>query len=143
MTPGVETRIWLALRQRVTSLPGGLAIDWPGSDFTPPADDGGPLGFVEVRQVQSPGTRILIGSQSASGRAGVLQLSLMVPIARGVADAAVAEMAGQMAAHFPADLKLRFMGLEVRIERAADIAAGYRDGVYWRVPVSVRWRAYA
>ena len=133
--PGVETKIWLALKSRIQSIPGGLAIAYPADVFTP-----GAAAYIAVGRVNIAPERVFVAS-GAHERRGTLTLSHVAPIGQ---DQAVYEEAGaKIAAHFPADLCINFQGVAVKIVSAPHVIDGYRDGAWWRTPVNVFWRCGA
>ena len=70
-------------------------------------------------------------------RAGILQLTLCLPI--GQYEVWHRERAGQVAAHFPADLRL-VQGTTTVLVVKTDVGRGLPDGAHWRTPVSVYYR---
>lgn len=133
--PGVETKIWMALKSRIQSIPGGLAIAYPADVFTP-----GAAAYIAVGRVNIAPERVFVAA-GAHERRGTLTLSHVAPIGQ---DQAVYEEAGaKIAAHFPADLCMNFQGVAVRIVSAPHVVDGYRDGAWWRTPVNVFWRCGA
>ena len=133
--PGIETKIWLALKSRIQSIPGGLAIAYPADVFTP-----GAAAYIAVGRVNIAPERVFVAS-GAHERRGTLTLSHVAPIGQ---DQAVYEEAGaKIAAHFPADLCINFQGVAVKIVSAPHVIDGYRDGAWWRTPVNVFWRCGA
>ena len=131
----VETKIWLALKSRIQSIPGGLAIAYPADVFTP-----GAAAYIAVGRVNIAPERVFVAS-GAHERRGTLTLSHVAPIGQ---DQAVYEEAGaKIAAHFPDDLCINFQGVAVKIVSASHVVDGYRDGAWWRTPVNVFWRASA
>lgn len=147
--PSVETKIWQALRARAATIPGGFTISWPMEPFTPPSSGGSPSPYVECRNIPNRNSRMFIGSNEPHDRKGILQLSLCWPVAdvgtgSGKTNPDVlTERAGQLAAHFPTDHRMIFDGVDVRVSSAPDVAQGYLDGPYIKVPVSVPWRTFA
>ncbi len=147
--PTVETKIWQALCTRVASLPLGLTIDWPLMPFDKPQSGGKPLPYIECRHIPNRVNRLLIGSQAPQERPGIVQLTLCWPVSGIGAGSGkthpdvLTQRAGEIAAHFPTDLRLTFDEVVARIERAPDVAQAYRDDAYVRVPVSVRYRCFA
>lgn len=137
--PATETKIWMALRSRVETLPLAFAKAWPAQTFTPIANQP----FIEVRLLPNAVQRLFIGSDDPHRRPGILQLSLMYPISLGHAFEVINQYAGQIAAHWPTDLKMTFQDTTVRVERAPDVAQPFRDETYWRVPCSIRYEAFA
>ena len=133
--PGIETKIWLALKSRIQSIPGGLAIAYPADVFAP-----GAAAYIAVGRVNIAPERVFVAS-GAHERRGTLTLSHVAPIGQ---DQAVYEEAGAtIAAHFPADLCINFQGVAVKIVSAPHVIDGYRDGAWWRTPVNVFWRCGA
>ena len=133
--PGIETKIWLALKSRIQSIPGGLAIAYPADVFTP-----GAAAYIAVGRVNIAPERVFVAS-GAHERRGTLTLSHVAPIGQ---DQAVYEEAGaKIAAHFPADLCMNFQGIAVKVVSASHVVDGYRDGAWWRTPVNVFWRCAA
>lgn len=141
--PSVETKIWMALKGRATSVPGGYPIAWPAQHFTKPSDANGSSPYVEVANLINNPRRILIKGHGAHDRLGILQISLMLPVSPTYSAEVAQELAGRIAAHFPADLKLPFHDICVRIDRAADVDFGFRADAYWQWPVSIPWRCFA
>ena len=133
--PGIETKIWLALKSRIQSIPGELAIAYPADVFTP-----GAAAYIAVGRVNIAPERVFVAS-GAHERRGTLTLSHVAPIGQ---DQAVYEEAGaKIAAHFPADLCMNFQGIAVKVVSASHVVDGYRDGAWWRTPVNVFWRCAA
>ena len=131
----VETKIWMALKSRIATISGGLAIAYPADVYTPTN-----AAYIAVGRVNIAPKRVFIAS-GAHERRGTLTLSHVAPIGQ---DQAVYEEAGaKIAAHFPADLCMNFQGVAVRIVSASHVVDGYRDGAWWRTPVNVFWRASA
>ena len=133
--PGTETKIWLALKSRIATIPGGLAIAYPADVYTPTD-----AAYIAVGRVNIAPERVFVAS-GAHERRGTLTLSHVAPIGQ---DQAVYEEAGaKIAAHFPADLCMNFQGIAVEVVSASHVVDGYRDGAWWRTPVNVFWRASA
>jgi hypothetical protein len=145
--PSIETAIWLALKSRVQTLPADVvpqsAIAWPKVSFTPPKVRTDLAPYVIVSLLPNKAERLFIDGNAPHRRPGILQLSLMTPNANAHDFTMVTERAGQIAAHFPADLRIAAEGVTVRIERAPGIGGGYADGAYWRTPVSIYYETYA
>ena len=131
----VETKIWMALKSRIVTIPGGLAIAYPADVFTPTN-----AAYIAVGRVNIAPERVFVAA-GAHERRGTLTLSHVAPIGQ---DQAVYEEAGaKIAAHFPADLCINFQGVAVKIVSAPHVIDGYRDGAWWRTPVNVFWRCGA
>lgn len=141
--PAIETRIWMALRQRILSLPGGYPFDFVDPEFVRPADGTGALPFVEAANIDGAPERITLGSDDPDDRGGILTLTLMMPVHLKRTREYLKEQGGRIAAHFAKDLKLSFDGVTVRIETTPRVVDPYRDDAYWRVPVSIRWQSFS
>lgn len=147
--PSIETKLWMALKARVETLPGGFTINWPLEPFNKPQAGKRHQPYVEVRHLPNQVNRRFIGSDDPQERPGILQLTICWPAADvGTGSGKthpdeLIQRAGEVAAHFPTDLKMRFDGVTVRVEKAPDVAQPYRDEAYWRVPVGVYYDCFA
>lgn len=135
MAISVETEIWLAIKARIATAT-ALPIAWPALDFAPDAG----CAFLQVANVINPPNRLSVGT-GAYDRSGTLALVLVYPMGQPVEVSQ--EVAGQIAAHFPEDLRLRYGAACVRIERRAHVMEGFRDGGWWRTPINIFWRSFA
>ncbi|MGX5827366.1 DUF4128 domain-containing protein [Mesorhizobium sp. 43Arga] len=136
--PSIETSIWLALKGRVAALTLSpvLPIAWPNEDFTKPI-----TGYLRVTHVPNVNRRIMIGSAEPHQRLGLLQVDLF---AKKNQDASVAaEIAGQVAAWFPNDLRMTYGAVSVRVLAAPVVAQAIADDTHWLVPVSVEYECFA
>lgn len=133
--PTVETKIWLALKDRIETLPNAVPVAYPGDMFTPP---NGP--WIAVGRVTQPPRRMLVKA-GPHDRAGTLTLSYVAPM--GLALASYEEKAGIIASHFGTDLTMTYEDVTVRITGSPHVAEGYQDDGLWRTPVNVRWQSYA
>lgn len=139
MVPSIETRIAEAIRARVASLPMAAQYQIVWTD--------GPLSAGQQSYTPTPTQRYLrctwtpnqtqrqfIGSKEPHRRPGVLQIDVMglKTQSSGVAR----EVAGQVAQHFPADMKLNFEGVKVRVMRDPSVLAPFID-THVQVPVSI------
>lgn len=134
--PSTETEIWLAIKPRIELAAGQLCVAWPAEDFRPTA--GSP--YLQVTNVINQPARLSIGL-GAHDRTGTLAMVLVYPL--GQALEVSLEIAGQIAAMFPEDLKLRYGNACVRIESRAHVVDGFREGAWWRTPINVFWRSFA
>jgi hypothetical protein len=134
--PSTETEIWLAIKARVQDAAGHLSVAWPAEDFFPVA--GTP--FLQVSNLINQPTRLSL-APGPHDRTGVLLMVLVYPFGQAVEVSG--ECAAQIGAQFPADLKLRYGEACVKVESAAHVMEGFRDGGWWRTPINVFWRALA
>ena len=139
----INLDIWLALKTRVDALSITSAlwpvwpIAWPGSDYSPVS--GKP--FLAVGKVTAQPVRRVI-NQNISDRTGMLMVSAVMPLGQ---DAAVYEdVAGKIVDQFQGCIYRN--GLTMRLMSASGVTAyptdGYRDGGWWRVPVTIPWRTW-
>lgn len=138
--PSIETTDYLALKRRVDTLVTTPAIPVfePGAIMTPPKDATGPLPFILLSDVTNDPDRRGIDPR-LHVRSGTLMLSLQWPIARAVTHTQLRELAGQIAAHFPADTCMRFGASRLRVTADASALQSYVDGAYRVSVVRVLW----
>jgi hypothetical protein len=131
--PSIETKIYQAIKARVEALPmkATYPIVWTdGSAYSPNPNQ------PYLRCTWTPNTtqRQFIGSKDPHRRPGILQIDVMGTKAQG--SGVAREVAGQVAQHFPADMRLRFMDVKVRVLRAPSVFAPFID-THIQVPVSI------
>jgi hypothetical protein len=132
MIEQIDAKIWIALRDHLEDMPGGMQIVMP--DETYPANAS--TAFIVVTDVRFGNERRYMGSAADDVHTGQLDLAVMCPLAWSHAQAM--GVAGIIREHFSKDLRL---GGLVELIKAADVSTAYRDGAYKRVPVAVSWRA--
>jgi hypothetical protein len=131
--PSIETKIYQAIKARVEALPMKATYDivWSdGAGYSPSPTK------PYLRCTWTPNTtqRQFIGSKEPHRRPGVLQIDVMDTKTRG--SGVARETAGQVAAHFPADMRLTFMGAKVRVLREPSVFEPFID-THIQVPVSI------
>ncbi|TPN26626.1 hypothetical protein FKO01_25470 [Mesorhizobium sp. B2-3-3] len=137
--PSIETSIWLALKARVTALvlSPALPVAWPNETYVPSPTQN----YLRVTHIPNVNRRLFIGSTEPHQRIGLLQVNVF---AKKNQDAAVAaEIAGQVAAWFPTDLRLTYGDVSVRVMSAPVIAQAIADDTHWLVPVTVDYECFA
>lgn len=137
--PSVETKIIEAIRARVALLPmiASYPIVWmTDTTYTPNPDDA----FLRCSWSPNQTQRMVIDSDGPHQRLGVLQIDVMgrKTQAAGVTN----EVAGQVAAHFPADLIMHFMGVSVRVLKAPSVGSAF-VGTHMQVPVIVELESFS
>lgn len=141
MTASTETKIWQALKARVSTLT-GYTFAWPMVPFEP-----GLTPYVEIAHLPNRNVRPFTASDEPMERPGILQLTLVWPVAQvgtglgKVHPDTLIQRAGEIAAHFNTDRCMTFQGVRARVTKAPDVARPIRDEAYWRVPVSVFYEA--
>jgi hypothetical protein len=132
MIDQIDAKIYEALRLRVASMPGGIAVVYPGQVY--PTDVTVP--FILVTDVKFGNDRVYIGSTSDDVYTGDFMLDIMAPLSW--THSQVLGAAGNIHEWFTKDLVL---GGLVRIEKTPTVTVAYRDGGFMRLPVAVNWRA--
>jgi len=139
--PAVQTTDWMALKARIDTLVTDTAMQVfePGAIVTPPSDATGPLPYVLLSDVTNDPTRVGVNSSVPHVRSGTLMLAVQWPIARSVSHTQLREIAGQIAAHFPADACMTFGQSRLRVTADASALPAYVDGAYRVAVVRVMW----
>lgn len=143
--PAIETTDWLALKARVDTLVTNpvMPIYEPGEIVTRPADSTGPSPHILLSDVTNEPVRLGVARLSGGGvlhiRSGTLMLTIEWPIARDVSHAQLKEIAGQIAAHFPADTCMSFGPSRLRVTQDADVMQPFVEGANRVCVVRVLW----
>jgi len=137
--PSTETKIWMALRYRVETLDLAypIAFAWPAGTFAPGSEP-----YIAVNNIIAPPRRIIVG-KGPHERTGTLTLVLVYPLTKGHAIEVMQDLAGQIAAQFPADAYMKFDGVDVRVVSSAHVQEGFRDAGWWRIPINISWQCFA
>ncbi|WP_169194934.1 phage tail terminator-like protein [Devosia sp. MC1541] len=137
--PSIETRIFEAIRTRVSSLPMAVTYEiiWTeGAELTLEPSKR----YLRCTWTPNATQRIAINSAGQHRRPGVLQIDVIA--LKSQAASVAREVAGQVAAHFPADLSLEFMGVRARVTAAPSVFSPF-IGTHVQVPVSILIEAFA
>ena len=120
------------------SLSPALPIAWPEVPFTPPSNGK----YLEVQYLPNFVARDFIGSDDPHRHVGLYQVTVINPRNGGIIKPI--EIAGLVAAHFPADLRLvsSTPAFSLSVTSRPTVAAPFSDELNIRVPVTIRWRAY-
>lgn len=148
--PTVETKITQAIQARVASIPLSFPVMWTDDAVTAlPNEAGEPVPYIEAHHEPNRTVRVLIDSDGAHQRPGILLLTLCWPIAKvGTGSGkthrnAIRENAGKIAEHFAPGTPMIFEGVKVRVTKASDVLGAYRDDSYLRTQIRVLWEAFA
>lgn len=136
----VEAAIWAALKSRIDTLatdPPMTAYE-PGEKITAGSDAYGPLPYIIVGDSRNANDRITIAGDTHI-YSGTALLTIQWPLARSITHLQLMQIAGAVAAHFPAGLRMRSGETLIRTTRAADVLAPFIDGAIRAVPVRVPW----
>lgn len=141
--PAVETKIWLALKSRIDTLPLDLPKAWPAETFNIPVAGGLPAPYIRIGHMSVDPIPVLMSSGARHNRTGSLMLTLVHPLRQGYTMTHYEQMAGQIAEHFADGLGMRYQDVCVEVNSAPHVNPGYEDSGYWTVPVRIPWRTYA
>lgn len=138
--PSIETKIEMAIRNRVASLPMATTypIVWssgPGTYTPSPTQP-----YLRCTWIPNQTERRFIGSNDPHRRPGVLQVDVMDTLARG--SLVARETAGQVALHFATDLRMHFDGVSVRVIKAPSVGPAFID-THVQVPTVIELETYA
>lgn len=143
--PSTLTTDWLALASRINTLATTMPVYDPGAIFTPPSDTLGPAPYILLSDVTNEPRRVGLSARGIHGvdhiRSGTLMLTVMWPIARAVSHTQIKEIAGDIAAHFPADTCMAFGPSRLRVTADASALPAYVDGAYRVAVVRVLWNS--
>lgn len=134
----VEENIEAALFARVAALELTPArqIAWPNVPFTPPA-----AAYIEVVHFPNRPQRVFLRGSDPHFRQGILQLTVRGPLNEGAAPAT--RIAGEIAAHFPADLTLYSDGLKIKVQSAPRTWPAEKTDTSWAVQIDVAYEVFA
>jgi len=142
-----QTKIWMAMKGHSDKVLSALGypINWPLEAFVPPQGDGALTPYTEVRHLPAGVGWRPINSNGRHQKIGILQITLLWPagqIGAEVHPDNLVERAGAIAAAFAMDFKMRYLDVAVRVEQAPDVAQPFRDGAFWRTPVSINYSCF-
>jgi hypothetical protein len=136
--PTTEVKIWNALKARLSTLALNPVhpVAWPNESFNTPEN-----GYLRVNHIPNINNRLFLKGADPHQRLSILQIDVFEKINE---DASVAiELAGLVAAHFPADLKMMFQGVGARVTRAPEVAQSIPDGSHLLTPVTIPIEVFA
>lgn len=138
--PSVETSIFQAVKARVDTLPmkATYPIVWSTNKAYSPSPT---QPYIRATWIPNVNRRLLIRGSGPHQRLAILQIDVMGR--KDYGDDVAVEVAGQVAAHFPADLCMSAYGVSSRVTRAPDIAQPIADDAFLMVPVTVPVETYA
>jgi len=132
MITQIDAKIWEALTDHITIMPGGFDIVEPSGIYPPDTT----VAFIVLTDVRFGNVRLYIGSTADDQHGGSLSLSVMAPL--DWTHTQLLGVSGIVSTHFAKDTRLD--GL-VEITKTPDVGIAYRDGAFNRLPVNVSWRA--
>jgi hypothetical protein len=146
--PSIETKIFQAIKARVSTLPMRTTHDivWSSGDSALETGAGAPYSpnptkpYLRCTWTPNVTQRQFIGSKDPHRRPGILQIDVMGTKALG--SGVAREVAGQVAQHFPADLKLPFQDVSVRVMKAPSVGPVFVD-THIQVPTLIELETWA
>lgn len=139
--PGIETKLWLALRSRLETLLPDMPKAWPSEVFTVPHANGLPQPYLRIGRVSVAPRRVFIADGQPYDRSGSLMVTLVHPLGQTVS--VYDQIGATIADHFVDGTKMTYDGLCVTVPSRPHVQEGYSDNGYWTVPVRVPWRCFA
>lgn len=138
----VETKIWLTIKNHITATVGTLlAVAWPASPlFTPPAAEGELLPYLAVGTVSAAPQRQFVEHGQPQLRTGVLTLTYVAPLGPPIA-ALIEQAAKVITPHYREGSCIHYDNVGIEFPSDPAVQDGYRDDGYWRIPVTINWRA--
>jgi len=133
MVTYVDGKIWEALRTVLDSM--AVVAIYPGQDYEPVI--GTP--FVDVTDMRLETNRRFVGSGDSVTYPGELQMVIVAPFTWTYTQRLA--IADQIKTVFPQGLRLYKDGVVIETDKEASVMTGFRDGAWWRIPVTLRWRA--
>lgn len=138
--PSIQTTDWLALKGRADTLVTAPVMPMyePGAIVTPPTDALGKAPFILLSDVTNEPVRVGIDPRLHI-RSGTMMITVQWPIERPVEHARLKEIAGQVAAHFPADQCMSFGPSRLKVTQDSEAMQSYIEGAYRVAVVRVFW----
>lgn len=138
MAESVEAKISDLLLGHLAEFPESpaLPIAWPGLPFTPPSGT-----YLEATLIPNTNVNRGLGTDDSTQFRGILQVAVMAPANEGII--AATEIASLIADHFDRGASIQEGTLRVKIEGRPSIAPYMQEPDRLRVPVSIRWHAFA
>lgn len=146
--PSIETRIFEAIKARVASLPMASSYDivWTAGDNLMETGSGASYApsptkrYLRCTWTPNATQRRFLKGTDPHQRMGVIQIDVMG--LKSQSTGVAREAAGQVAAHFPADQPMRFMGAQLRVMKAPAVFSPI-VGTHVQVPVQIEVRTFA
>lgn len=139
--PSVETKIWVALKSRIDTIPLPFDKAWPAETFTPTHTGGKLTPYLRIGRVSIAPVPVFIDTGKRHQRTGTLIITMVHPL--GQVTSVYDEYAGQIAAHFSEGATVYYDGICVKINVQPHVQPGFEDNGYWQVPISIPWRTFA
>lgn len=141
MTPGIETSLWLAFKQRIQSLPIDFAKAWPGETFTVPTANGRPQPFLRIGRVSASPIRQMIAAGKEHQRNGFIIVTLVYPLGQDIS--VYDQITATIAEYFKDGTELKYGSVCATVTAYPHVSEGHTENAYWEIPVRIPWRCYA
>lgn len=137
----IETKIWLVMKGHIEALAGALQVAWPGSPlFAPPTSGGELLPYLAIGTAAAAPQREVLAHRQPQRRIGVLTIVYVAPLGPPIA-ALIEQAAAALVPHFREGTCIFYEDVNVEFTAEPAVQDGYRDDGYWRIPVTINWRA--
>jgi hypothetical protein len=139
-TATIETSIRSAIEARVATLPmaGTYPVKWvDGPSYDPNAS----TPYIRASFFPNTTRRLFLNGSDPHQRLSLLQLDFMAP--KSWTGVQATQVAGSIAQHFPADLRMIFGDVTCRVTAAPHVAAPMAGDVFIQVPVTVPIETFA
>jgi hypothetical protein len=136
----IETSIRSAIEARVATLPmkAMYPVVWvDGPSYNP----GASTPYIRASFFPNTTRRMFLNGADPHQRLSLLQLDFMAP--KSWTGVQATQVAGQIAAHFSADLRMTFGSVTARVTAAPHVAAPIAGDVFIQVPVSIGIETFA
>lgn len=124
-----------ALERHLLTLPGAPPIAWEDVSYTPTTGQA----YLQVNQLRNNPIDHGIANGLREDR-GILQITVVHPAGGG--KVAALSLAHKVASHFPRLLRLSAADGVISIYKSPSVASGLPDDGWYRVPISISWRAH-
>lgn len=143
MNATVETKIWLALKSRIDTLPLDFPVAWPGVRFDIPHSGDSILPYIRSGRVVANPIRDFIANGQPYTRTGTLILTLVYPLSTLKSSSTLDYYGGIIADHFSDSKSMQYNDVCVTIPSYPTVSDGYEDNGYFNIPVRIPWRCSA
>ena len=139
-TATIETSIRSAIEARVASLPmaGTYPVKWvDGPSYDPNAS----VPYIRASFFPNATRRLFLNGSDPHQRLSLLQLDFMAP--KTWTGVQATQVAGQIAQHFPADLRMTFGDVTCRVTAAPHVSAPMAGDVFMQCAVMIGVETFA
>lgn len=135
--PTIETKIWLALKARIESLPLTYDRAWPATKYEPSAR----APYLRIGKLSVDPMRLVLADGKPHERTGMLMVTLVHPLTQDFS--VYQDLQGKIAEHFKDGTRMTCQGICVSVPTYPHCVDGYEGNGWWTAPVSIRWRCVA